>query len=165
VVAEHKRRGPVSLEADILADATFEELRDEIIAWSTSNPKRHVLAWLEGKVPASIAPDLLLGSGIARDQLAGVLDKKARNRLVEALKGWKIGDARHVPLEKGEVVAGGVSLDEVDPQTMQSKIVPNLFLCGEILDIAGPVGGYNLQAAFSTGYVAGDSAARLVGRP
>jgi predicted flavoprotein YhiN len=64
-----------------------------------------------------------------------------------------------VPLEKGEVVAGGVSLSEVDPQTMASKLIQGLYLCGEVLDVAGPVGGYNLQAAFATGYVAGESAA------
>ena len=66
---------------------------------------------------------------------------------------------RHVPLERGEVVAGGVALDEVDPQTMRSRLVDGLFLCGEVLDIAGPVGGYNLQAAWSTGWVAGEAAA------
>ena len=58
------------------------------------------------------------------------------------------------------VVAGGVSLDEVDPQTMRSRKLRGLYLCGEILDIAGPVGGYNLQAAWSTGYVAGEAAAK-----
>ena len=63
-----------------------------------------------------------------------------------------------MPLEKGEVVAGGVSLDEVDSKTMESKLISGLYLCGEVLDIAGPVGGYNLQAAFATGFVAGESA-------
>jgi hypothetical protein len=65
-----------------------------------------------------------------------------------------------IALDRGEVSAGGVSLDEVDPQTMHSRKVRGLYLCGEVLDIAGPVGGYNLQAAFSTGYVAGESAAK-----
>jgi predicted flavoprotein YhiN len=65
-----------------------------------------------------------------------------------------------VPLEKGECVAGGIALDEVDPQTLESRKVGGLFICGEVLDIAGPVGGYNLQAAFATGYVAGESATR-----
>jgi predicted flavoprotein YhiN len=76
------------------------------------------------------------------------------------LKAWKLGPVRTVPLEKGEVVAGGVSLDEVDPQTLSSKLVRGLYLAGEVLDIAGPVGGYNLQAAFATGYVAGESAVK-----
>ena len=87
------------------------------------------------------------------------LERKARNRLIENIKGLPLGRVRAVPLEKGEVVAGGVSLAEVDAKTMRSRIVPNLILCGEVLDIAGPVGGYNLQAAWSTGYVAGNTAA------
>ena len=88
------------------------------------------------------------------------LDQKTRNRLVNALKGWPLGKVRHVPLERGEVVAGGIPLDEVDSQTMRSRLLPGLYLCGEVLDIAGPVGGYNLQAAWSTGYVAGETAAQ-----
>ena len=59
--------------------------------------------------------------------------------------------------EKAEVTAGGVALDEVDSRTMQSKLVPNLFLAGEILDLDGFIGGYNFQAAFSTGWLAGES--------
>src|SRR5205814_8095831 len=89
--------------------------------------------------------------------------RAGRNRLIETLKGWPLGAARAVPLERGEVTAGGVALDEVDPATMASKKAPGLYLCGEILDIAGPVGGYNLQAVFSTGYVAGEAAARRAG--
>ncbi|HEU4753430.1 MAG TPA: NAD(P)/FAD-dependent oxidoreductase, partial [Armatimonadota bacterium] len=85
-----------------------------------------------------------------------------RNRLVEVLKRWELGRVRAVPLERGEVTAGGVALDEVDPATMASRKVAGLYVAGELLDIAGPVGGYNLQAAFSTGYVAGEAAARAV---
>ena len=65
------------------------------------------------------------------------------------------------PLEEAIVTAGGVSLKEVNPKTLESKIVPGLFLCGEVLDVQGKTGGYNLQAAFSTGWVAGESAARV----
>ena len=59
--------------------------------------------------------------------------------------------------EKAEVTAGGVALDEVDSRTMESKLVPNLFIAGEILDLDGFIGGYNFQAAFSTGWLAGES--------
>ena len=90
----------------------------------------------------------------------GAARMAALNQLVGTIKGWNLGAVRAVPLERGEVVAGGVSLAEVDPQTMQSRLVAGLYLCGEVLDIAGPVGGYNLQAAWSTGFVAGESAAR-----
>lgn len=75
------------------------------------------------------------------------------------LKAWPVGEVRTVPLERGEVTAGGISLDEVDPKAMRSKVVKGLYLAGEVLDVSGPVGGYNLQAAFATGWVAGLSAA------
>ena len=60
--------------------------------------------------------------------------------------------------QKAEVTAGGISLKEVDSRTMQSKVQPGLFLAGEILDVDGPIGGYNFQAAFSTGWLAGQHA-------
>jgi predicted flavoprotein YhiN len=60
---------------------------------------------------------------------------------------------------KAEVTAGGVSLGEVSSQTMASKLVPGLYLAGEVLDLDGPIGGFNFQAAFSTGYLAGSSLA------
>ena len=59
--------------------------------------------------------------------------------------------------KKAEVTAGGVSLDQVDSRNMQSKLVPGLYLAGEILDLDGPIGGFNFQAAFSTGWLAGSS--------
>ena len=105
----------------------------------------------------------LADAGIERAGIFARLEKKARNRLASTLKAWPLGPVRAVPLEKGEVVAGGVTLDEVDPQTMRSRIDQGLYLCGEILDVAGPVGGYNLQAAFATGFVAGETAAKDAG--
>ena len=60
------------------------------------------------------------------------------------------------------MTAGGVSLKEIDPRTMASRLVPGLFFCGEVMDLDADTGGYNLQAAFSTGYVAGEEAAAFV---
>jgi predicted flavoprotein YhiN len=65
-------------------------------------------------------------------------------------------------LEKAIVTAGGVALDEIDPRTMASKLIDGLYFCGEVMDIDADTGGYNLQAAFSTGYVAGEKAAEYV---
>lgn len=158
VVAEKKPLGKVMLEADLCPEKRFEDLQSEIAAFCAS-PKRPLTAFVEEFVAKSLVPDVLLSAAIEPAKPSGQVDKKSRNRLVEILKGWPLGEARHVPLEKGEVVAGGVSLEEVDPKTMASKLVNGLYLCGEIMDIAGPVGGYNLQAAFSTGFVAGEIAA------
>jgi len=88
-----------------------------------------------------------------------VLPREQRKLVVRLLKDWEMGSVEEVLLDRGEVTAGGIALGDIDPRTMESRRVKGLYLCGEILDVAGPVGGYNLQAAFSTGFVAGDTAA------
>jgi predicted flavoprotein YhiN len=160
VVDERLPDGEVTLEVDCVPDNTFEEIAADFLETATANPRKLVAAYVADLVPERLADDVLQAAGIPRDTTNGRLDRKARNRLIEVLKGWRLGRVRHVPLEKGEVVAGGISLDEVDPHTMRSKVVEGLYLCGEVLDVAGPVGGYNLQSAFATGYVAGESAAK-----
>ncbi len=112
--------------------------------------RRAVLDLVEELLPNRLARPLMTAADVDPAVRGAYLGQKERNRLVQTLKGWPLGRVRHVPLERGEVVAGGVSLDEVDPQTMRSRRVRGLYLCGEVLDIAGPVGGYNLQAAWST---------------
>ena len=82
--------------------------------------------------------------------------------LAKALKGWKMDMEGYVGYERCVVTAGGVSQDEMTPKTMESRLVPGLYFAGEILDLDGDTGGYNLQIAFSTGYLAGSSAARTL---
>ena len=82
--------------------------------------------------------------------------------LVKALKNWKFDIDGYVGYERCVVTAGGVSLDEVTPKTLESRIVPGLYFAGEVLDLDADTGGYNLQTAFSTGYLAGISAARNI---
>ena len=160
LVAERHGAGVVALEIDLLPDEAHEALSARLVA---GDPKRRVASFLDGLAPERLVPDLLAEVGIEASLPFSRLEKKARNRLASTLKAWPLGPVRAVPLEKGEVVAGGVALDEVDPQTMRSRVVEGLYLCGEVLDVAGPVGGYNLQAAFATGFVAGETAARDAG--
>ena len=82
--------------------------------------------------------------------------------LVKTLKNWKFEIDGYVGYERCVVTAGGVSLDEVTPKTLESRIVPGLYFAGEVLDLDADTGGYNLQTAFSTGYLAGISAARNI---
>jgi predicted flavoprotein YhiN len=161
VIAEAGESDVVSLEVDFAPSLPNDRLATTYLEWITSNPKRSVKSSLEEWVPNRLVEVLMARANVASDLACSKLEKKPRNRLLELLKGLPIGTVRHVPIEKGEVVAGGISLDEVDPKTMRSLKIEGLFLCGEVLDIAGPVGGYNLQAAFSTGFLAGESAAKL----
>jgi predicted Rossmann fold flavoprotein len=159
-VAERWGAGEATLEADVTPDLSFEALTARLSGFVAAGPKRRLLGFVEEFVPSRLALPLLLDAGLSAEQAGLGTAKKALNRLVATLKGWNLGTVRHVPLEKGEVVAGGVALDEVDPRTMASRLCGGLYLCGEVLDIAGPVGGYNLQAAFATGFVAGEAAAQ-----
>jgi predicted Rossmann fold flavoprotein len=160
VVAERFSEGEIFLDADLAPDQSHETLTEAIVAWTKNNPKKTIGSFVEDLMPSRLAADLLEDADVIGATLSGQLEKRSRNRLVENLKQWPLGKVRTVPLEKGEVVAGGVSLNEVDPHTMASQKVQGLYLCGEVLDVAGDVGGYNLQAAFATGFVAGESAAK-----
>jgi predicted Rossmann fold flavoprotein len=161
-VARGLEQGEVTLDVDVLPDLPQEGLAFRF-AEAHGAGRRTVRSLVSEWLPERLIPEALERAGIEPGALLHQLPKKNRNRLVDALKRWELGPVRAVPLERGEVTAGGVSLAEVDPTTMASRKVPGLYVAGELLDIAGPVGGYNLQAAFSTGYVAGESAALAVG--
>ena len=80
--------------------------------------------------------------------------------LAKALKNWRMDIAGYVGYERCVITAGGVSLEEVTAKTLESKLTPGLYFAGEVLDLDADTGGYNLQTAFSTGYLAGISAAK-----
>jgi len=151
-----------TLEVDLSPDEPFELVKTRLRAELAANPRRLLGSIADRYMPDRLAPAFLSATGIDPQTRGAHVTAGALNQFVCTLKGWRLGGVRSVPIDRGEVVAGGVSLDEVDPHTMQSRIIKRLFLCGEMLDIAGPVGGYNLQAAWSTGYVAGEAAAAAV---
>ena len=119
--------------------------------------KRLVAGIVADRLPRRLVDSLLVRAEIAPDRRAAELSAIERGRLIDQLKRCEICVTGSRGFEKAEVTAGGVALDEVDSRDMQSKLVPNLFLAGEILDLDGFIGGYNFQAAFSTGWLAGES--------
>jgi hypothetical protein len=155
-----EQHGEMLLFLDLLPDVPFEAVAVQLQEWAMANPSRLLRAFAEPLVPERLVPELLASASAYPSLPGSRLDRRTRNRVAETIKSWPLGAVRAVPLEKGEVVAGGLSLDEIDPRTMESKIVRGLYPCGELLDVAGPIGGYNLQAAFATGFVAGESAAK-----
>jgi hypothetical protein len=113
--------------------------------------------WLGRYLPERLCEPSLDAAGIALDRRFKDLTRAESRTLRELVVAFPLGRPQTVPLSRGEVAAGGVALAAVDPHTMRLRGFENLFVCGELLDVDGPVGGYNLQAAFSTGFVAGDS--------
>jgi predicted Rossmann fold flavoprotein len=152
-------QGDVELRLDVLPDQEFADLDMELSNILQAEPARQISTVVDRWLPNRLVEHLLRFTGVDPATRCAVLTREQRRAVVHLLKSWRIGFVGEIPITRGEVTAGGVSLDEVHPRTMASRLVPGLFLCGEILDIAGPVGGYNLQAAFSTGFVAGESAA------
>ena len=96
------------------------------------------------------------------EKKANQITAEERFRLCALFMDLRVTITAARPLEEAIISAGGVHLKEVDPRTMESKVVKGLFLCGEVLDLQGKTGGYNLQAAFSTGWVAGENAAKMI---
>lgn len=102
-------------------------------------------------------------TGIPADKPGHQITVAERQRLLELLHDFRLTIVGHRPLEEAIVTAGGVDTREVDPRTMASRLVSGLYFAGEVLSVQADTGGFNLQAAFSTGYVAGQAAARYVG--
>ncbi len=153
---EFEKGVKIDMCIDFYPEISFEQLDEKVKKEISANPLRSMLTLTEYLIPQKLAEYILMQLKIDYSKILNQLSKNDRLALVKKLKRFSLGAVKDIPLDRGEVTAGGVPLNEVDPTTMESTIVPGLYLCGEILDIAGPVGGYNLQAAFSTGYVAGE---------
>jgi hypothetical protein len=148
------------MECDFLPDQSVESLSAQWQHEASAEGKKHVLAILPGKLPRRLAEALLIQAAIPADRRVAELSRGERAALLAVVKATRFPVTGTIGFSKAEVTAGGVMLKEVDSRTMQSKLIPQLYLAGEILDLDGPIGGYNFQAAFSTGWLAGTAAAR-----
>ncbi|MBN1563066.1 MAG: NAD(P)/FAD-dependent oxidoreductase [Anaerolineae bacterium] len=121
--------------------------------------KRQFKTILKDLLPKLLIPVCSDLTGISPDKPGHQITAQERERLRAWLKDFRLEVTKHHPIATAIVTAGGVKLDEVDPRTMQSRLVSGLYFAGEVLDLDADTGGYNLQAAFSTGWLAGRSAA------
>jgi predicted Rossmann fold flavoprotein len=155
VVSGHPQPNTLRLEFDFLPGVKADALDEQIKGAAATAGKRHVLALLPDEVPNRLAEALLQQAGLDGQQRAAELSKAGRAALVRAIKQTTIALTGTRGFGKAEVTAGGIPLTEVDSRTMESRVVPGLYLAGEVLDLDGPIGGFNFQAAFSTGWLAG----------
>ena len=154
-VTGHPEPAALDIVCDFLPDITAEALDAGIREQCAAAGKKQVGGVLQKWIPHRLAEELFQLAGVATETRAAELSKAARTQLVRWLKEAHIPVSGTRGFAKAEVTAGGVDLAEVDSRTMQSKLQPGLFFAGEILDLDGPIGGYNFQAAFSTGMLAG----------
>ena len=106
-------------------------------------------------LPQKIIPEIIEKTGIDKNKKVNQITKEERERLVKTIKAFDINITGLMPVDVGIVTVGGVSLKEVNPKTLESKIVDDLYIIGEVLDLDAYTGGFNLQIAFSTGYACG----------
>lgn len=147
--------GELALLADFWADVSYDEC---VAGWrsrSVNQGATAVRSVLAERHQRRLAESLLTQCNIDPTRKLAELSKAEITRLVQQEKRCPIHVSGTQGFSKAEVTAGGVALNEVDPKTMQSKLVTGLYFIGEVLDIDGPIGGYNFQAAFSTGWLAG----------
>ena len=153
---EARREGPAWLGYAFTAKPGLDEA---LQAEQRSNPHLAVRTWLQRHIPERLCPSVLATLRLATGQRLKDLPRSSRQGLVDAVLTFPLGEPGPIVLARGEVSAGGVCLAAVNPHTLMVKGWDNLRVCGELLDIDGPVGGYNLQAAFSTSFLAGSSKA------
>ena len=147
---------PAEVLCNFLPDLDEGELRELLRQRIEGGGARPVQRLLEGLLPQRVADTVCRLAGIAEATRIAELPKRARDALVTQLRQCALPVRGTAGMAKAEVTAGGVALDEVDSRTMASRRCPGLFLAGEILDLDGPIGGYNFQAAFSTGWLAAE---------
>ena len=155
-VSGHPQPRQLLLECDFLPDISEAALEHQLRQASAAAGKKQLAGILPPAIPRRLAEVLLAQCQIPAEQRAAELSKPARACLIQQIKRQAIAITGTLGFKKAEVTAGGIALDEVDSRTMQSKLVPGLYLAGEVLDLDGPIGGYNFQAAFSTGWLAGN---------
>jgi predicted Rossmann fold flavoprotein len=141
---------------DYVLDPREGELDQDLQTEQRAHPHLALRTWLSRRLPERLCAPALEELGVPPDQRLQDLPRAGRKAVIALLRAFPLGRPAAVDLERGEVSAGGVLLAGVDAATMAVRDWDNLRVCGELLDIDGPVGGYNLQAAFSTGYAAGN---------
>ena len=148
-------RKKVEAVVDFLPDSSEEETRNLLKERMQIRPDKTAEQFLIGVFPYKLAVLLMKEAGIKPDAPIGTISSKQLSTLVELIKCFRVPIVGANGFEQAQVCAGGVDTTEVESHTLQSKKTENLYLTGELLDVDGTCGGYNLQWAWSTGYVAG----------
>jgi predicted Rossmann fold flavoprotein len=142
---------------DLFPLKTQEELELSFQKLLEKNAKKEIKNILSNLVPINFAPYIIFFSGLKEGVHGNEINKEARKKIIKTLKHIEFNAVSLVGFDRAMATAGGVSLKEIDNKTMQSKLIDNLYFAGEMIDLDGPCGGYNLQLCWTTGYIAGQN--------
>ncbi|GAE34211.1 NAD(P)/FAD-dependent oxidoreductase [Halalkalibacter akibai] len=158
---KHKTK-TIKLEIDLFPKMSEESLFQELLAKAKSEPKKALKNLLKGFATERFLLFVYEELQLDQQAIANTISHDVWRSVVTMCKHFSVEANGTLSIEKAFVTGGGVSIKEIEPKTMQSKKKKGLFFCGEVLDIHGYTGGYNITVAFSTGYTAGKSAAEQV---
>ena len=151
------KKEPLKLSIDLKPALTFEQLNQRIQRDIEKYSNKQLKNSLHDLLPQKLIPIIIQLMDIEPEKVMHQITKGEREKLTLLLKNLPLTVTKTRPIAESIVTAGGVSVKEIDPQTMESKLIKGLYFAGEVIDIDGLTGGFNLQAAFSTGFVAGNS--------
>jgi len=149
----------VPVTIDISPDRTTEAWQEDFERWRTKHGAKTMLSMLSSILPVTLARIVLDLADVPPDTKVARLAHEQNRRLRLLIKNLPLTISGTEGFSKAMVTRGGIALDEVYPKTLESKLVRGLFFAGEILDVDGPCGGFNLQWAFSSGFLVGHYAA------
>lgn len=147
----------VNLSIDLKPALTEEQLDDRILRDFKEFKNKQFKHSLDKLLPQKLIPLIIELSGIDENKRVNEITKTERKRLVQLLKCFTITIKAFRPVEEAIITSGGINVREINPKTMESKIIKGLYFAGEIIDVDAYTGGFNLQIAYSTGYTAGIS--------
>jgi len=156
---EMQQNGETRVEIDLKPALDFKKLDARLLRDFSKFNGRKLKNSLYELLPQKIIPVIIRQAGLDPDKKVDYLDRDEREQLLRNIKGLALHVAGSLGFRWAIVTSGGIALEEIDPKTMRSKIVDNLYFAGEILDIDGPTGGFNLQICWTTGYAAGRASA------
>ena len=151
------QRGRYKIYVDMKPGLSYEQLDARILRDFSENNNKNFINSLGGLLPRKMIPVAVKLSGIKPTEKVNQITKEQRHKFAEVLKKFKITVNDFSSIEEAIVTSGGVKVSEIDPKTMESKIVKNLYFAGEVIDVDAYTGGFNLQIAFSTGRLAGEN--------
>ena len=154
-----KQVDPIIIEINLKPALSREVLDKRVQRDFSESQNKQLVNVLKGLLPSKLIPVICQLAELEGTKAIHDITKEERLRLVDTIQHMRLTVHKPRPIAEAIVTAGGISVKEVDPKTMQSKLVNGLYMAGEVLDVDAFTGGYNLQVAFSTAYVAATHAA------
>ena len=145
----------IQLIIDLKPALTEEKLEKRILRDFEQSKNKEYKNSLDNLLPKKLIEPIITLSGINANKQVNAITKQERLNLVHLLKKFTITLSGFRPIEEAIITSGGISIKEINPKTMESKIMKGLYFAGELIDVDAYTGGFNLQIAYSTGYIAG----------